>query len=473
MKRILNKYLPVAVFGLALLAGCSKKFIEKTPFDSIPTNAALSDASALQTALNGVYSELRAVGQYGRDFPVIGDLQADNTYLEKKNSGRYNAQYNYSVVANDAVVLEMWQDSYQGILRANQIINSSLSGSDVAPIKAQAYAVRALLYFKLVNIYAKPYTVDTAALGVTLVLDYNPYNLPSRSSVGQVYTQIISDLKTAFSSAPDYTNSVNLSKYAIEGLLARAYLYMGDNTDAKAAAVDVITNSGFSLVTPANYGAFWLDPAIKSGMVEVMFEVDADVLNNNGFDDVSGIYINGYQDIYASAQLDSLYSATDVRKSLLVPGLTKSGAPAFLVNKFPNAQSPDKDNLKVIRLAEVYLIAAEASLPGDETSAKMYLNQLMSQRDPAFAGYTSSGAQLLSDIVTERRKELAFEGDRLYDLNRLKLPIVRSANPGAIPAGPLDINLYIPFPDNRRVAPIPQSELLANRNIAGQQNPGY
>src|SRR5665213_1655464 len=384
MKHILNKYLPVAVFSLAILVGCSKKFIDKTPYDSIPTAEALNDASALQTALNGVYSEVRAVGQYGRDFPVIGDLQADNTYIEKQNSGRYLAQYNYSVVANDAVVLEMWQDSYQGILRANQIINSTLSGSDVAPIKAQAYALRALLYFKLVNIYAKPYTQDTSALGVPLVLAYDPYNLPSRSSVGQVYSQIISDLKTAYSSAPDYTNSVNLSKYSIEGLLARAYLYMGDKTDAKAAAVDVITNSGFNLVTPANYDAFWLDPSIKSDKVEVMFEVDADVLNNKGFDDVSGIYYNGYSDIYASAQLDSLYSATDIRKSLLDSGTTKSGAPAFVVTKFPNAQSADKDNLKVIRLAEVYLIAAEASLPGDETSAKMYLNQLMAQRDPSF-----------------------------------------------------------------------------------------
>jgi hypothetical protein len=473
MKYILNKYLPAVVFGLALLAGCSKNFIEKTPYDSTPTATTLTDASALQTALNGAYSELRAVGQFGRDFPIIGDLQADNTYVEKQNSGRYLAQYNYSVVANDGVVLEMWQDSYQGILRANQIINSDLSGSDVAVIKAQAYAVRALLYFKLINIYAKPYTQDTAALGVPLVLVYAPYNLPSRSSVGQVYTQIISDLKTAFASAPDYTNSVTLSKYAIEGLLARAYLYMGDKTDAKAAAVDVISQGGFTLVTPDNYDAFWANPGIKSDHVEVMFEVDADVLNNNGFDDVSGIYINGYQDIYASAQLDSLYSATDIRQTLLIPGSTKSGSAAFLVNKYPNAQNPDKDNLKVIRLAEVYLIAAEASLPGNEDSAKMYLNQLMAQRDPSFAGYSSTGAQLLSDIVTERRKELAFEGDRLYDLNRLQLPIVRSPNPGAIPAGTLNINLYIPFPDNRRVAPIPQSELLANKNIAGQQNPGY
>ncbi len=68
---------------------------------------------------------------------------------------------------------------------------------------------------------------------------------------------------------------------------------------------------------------------------------------------------------------------------------------------------------------------------------------------------------------------MAFEGDRLYDLNRLKLDITRLSNPGAIPAGPANINLSVPFPNDRRLAPIPQYEIQANPTIAGQQNPGY
>jgi hypothetical protein len=114
------------------------------------------------------------------------------------------------------------------------------------------------------------------------------------------------------------------------------------------------------------------------------------------------------------------------------------------------------------------LIAAEASLPGNETDAKFYLNALVAERDPAFAGYASTGATLMNDIITERRKELAFEGDRFYDLNRLKLQIVRASNPGAIPAP-----LTIPYPFDKRLAPIPLTEIQANPNIAGQQNPGY
>ena len=118
----------------------------------------------------------------------------------------------------------------------------------------------------------------------------------------------------------------------------------------------------------------------------------------------------------------------------------------------------------------MYLIAAEASLGLSNTSdAQGYLNKLMKYREPSFAGYTSTGATLLNDIVTERRKELAFEGDRFYDLNRLKLDMNRiSLSSGSIP-GPVDV----PYSDYRRIAPIPLGELQANPNIVPQQNPDY
>ena len=472
MKRILNKF-SIATLSLALVLGsCKKSYLEKAPSDSISSDQALSTVAGLNDALNGTYGAARSFTLFGRDFPVLGDLQADNTFVETKNAGRYLSQYNYSVVVNDGVVGEMWNNAYVGILRANRILESKLTGADVDVIKSQAYAMRALFYFKLVNIYAKPYTDDQNALGVPLVLKYDPYLYPARNTVKEVYTQIVSDLVAGIAKAPAYTNSVHISKYAMEGLLARVYLYMGDNANAKTTALDVINNGGFTLVSPGSYKAFWGNPAIRSDKVETLFEVDADVINNNGFDDLGAIYINGYQDIYASSQLVALYSLTDVRKQVLIAGNTKGGAAATLVNKYPNAQNGDRDNLKVIRLSEVYLIAAEASLPANETDAKTYLNALMAQRDPTKI-YVSTGAALLNDIVTERRKELAFEGDRLYDLNRLKLPVARIANAGAIPAGTGNVNLYVPYGDTRRLAPIPQGEITVNKNIAGQQNPGY
>lgn len=451
------------------LGSCSKSFVDKTPAGSLPTGEALNTPQLLQSALNGVYAELRNVDQYGRDFPILGDLMADNIFLQASNSGRYVSQWEYNTPVADGVAQGMWAESYNGIMDANQIIDASVTGAD--DVKAQAYALRALIYFKLVNIYAGPYTHDSTGLGVPLTLHYNVDALPSRATVAQVYAQIVSDLQTALVAAPDYKSSVFISRYAIEGLLARVYMYMGKYSDAYTAAVDVINSKAFTLVTPGALTAFWNNPGVQTGGIEVMFEIDCDAVNNNLTDDLGAFYEYGYQDVYCDAGLAQLYSSTDARGLLLKVGATKAGVPAYVVNKFPNALNTDKDNLKVIRLAEVYLIAAEcANRMNDDGDAQTWLNTLLSQRDPVFPGYLDTGADLLTDIITERRKELAFEGDRFYDLQRLGLPVNRGQNGGDDPTGD---GLSISFGYFARLMPIPQQEVLRNPNIASQQNPGY
>jgi hypothetical protein len=469
MIKNINKFLYAGGLAVMLLGSCSKDFITKNPTTSLGTDQALTDVASMQTALNGAYAQLRSTSLFGRDFPVTGDLMADNTFIETNNSGRYLAQFNYGITNNESVFSGNWSAAYTGILYVNNIIDAEIPGAE--EIKAQAYAIRALLYFKLLNIYARPYTDNPQALGVPLVLHYDPTALPTRETVGNVYAQIVSDLKAALQNAPAYASSVKLSKYSIQALLARTYFYMGDYANAKAAAVDVIENGGFTLAnTAAKYKAFWDNGAIQTDKNEVLFEVDVDAVNNNSSNDLGAMYNGGYTDIYATKDLVESYSATDIRKAVILSGTTKSGIPANLVNKYPNYNNSDKDNLKVIRLAELYLIAAESSLSTNEADAKKYLNELMSFRDPSFGGYTSSGDQLLKDIVNERRKELAFEGDRFYDLNRLKWDIERGAqNAGSIPQG----LATIPYSNDKRIAPIPLSEIQANANIKPQQNPGY
>lgn len=471
MKKISYIFLILLSVSALLLESCSKEFITKYPNDKIASDLALSDVPSMQTALNGVYAKLRTTSLFGRNIPIIGDLMADNSFVEVNNSGRYKDQFDYTITNSNSEFAGIWNNAYSAILYSNLIIDADVKGAEIDAIKSQALAIRALLYFKLVNTYARPYTDNPNGLGVPLILHYKPLLLPKRDTISKVYSQIISDLKTAFQTAPTYQNSVRISKYAIEGLLARAYFYMGDYANAKIAALDVINNSGFTLTnTAAAYKGFWNNPGIQVNKSEVMFEVDVDAVNNFASDDLGAIVNGGYTDIYATKQLVDLYKPTDIRRSVLIPGTTKSGATATLIGKYPNYKNTsDKDNLKVIRLAEMYLIAAESSLPANEVDARKYLNQLMAFRDPAFIGYSSTGSQLLQDIVTERRKELAFEGDRFYDLNRLKWAISRGTNAGSIPPKLTDI----PYNEYRRIAPIPLGELQANENLKPQQNTGY
>ena len=142
------------------------------------------------------------------------------------------------------------------------------------------------------------------------------------------------------------------------------------------------------------------------------------------------------------------------------------GIPGIIVKKYSNQyNASDKDDIKVLRLSEIYLVLAEAYYrQTNEAGALQYLNELAQKRDTTFAGYNSTGVNLLNDITNERRKELAFEGNRFFDMNRLELDINRGLEYPSTA-------LYIPFSDYRRILPIPLSEMDANPNIS--QNPGY
>lgn len=169
-----------------------------------------------------------------------------------------------------------------------------------------------------------------------------------------------------------------------------------------------------------------------------------------------------YGDLLCADDLYASFDATDVRKALYPTG-TRAGLAAAFVNKYPVIQG-DLSDTKVLRLSEMYLIAAEASLPANEADALTYANYITSRRGAT--AIASTGTQLFEDIITERRKELAFEGDRFHDMQRLKRTIVRSTNYPAT-------SRTVPYTVFRRLFPIPQVEVDANPQIKPQQNAGY
>lgn len=465
MRNILKYKIILIAFAVTLISSCKKTFLDLKPPTSVTISQALGTEADMQVALRGAYSGLRNVDYYGRTLPVLGDLMADNAYQSLTNTNRYTVFNNYTFTVADGNITGFWNAAYQTILRANNIINSNITGtSNVNEYRGEAYAIRALCYFDLVRWFARPYTDNPSGLGVPIVTKYDPDLKPARNSVSEVYALIINDLNQAYSLMSTYTNSSQFSKYAAKGLQAKVYLTMADYNNAKTAALDVINNSGFTLVSAANYIAYWNNALPTTNKVETLFEVSSDAIVSNGFDALPNIYSQaGYGDMLASDDFYALLNPADVRKGLYQTG-KRGGVNAVFVNKYPNTYGTDISDTKVLRLSEMYLIAAESYLPADETNALKYLNILTAARnEPAI---TSTGAQLFEDVITERRRELAFEGDRYNDLQRLKRDVVRSAN---YPASAR----VIPYSNFRRILPIPQSELDANPNIRSQQNPGY
>jgi hypothetical protein len=472
-----NKSKLAGLFVLALMAlalgSCKKSFLDLRPYTSVSSDVAITNESDMQAALNGAYGNMNSPNLYGRSTPLFGDLVSDNVYISTINSNRYLDFFQINYTVTDANGQGIWQSAYSTILRANNVINSSLQGNEnVDQLRGEALAIRSLMYFELVKFFAKPYTVDPNSLGVPLILAYDPTLKPQRNTVQEVYAQIEKDLTDAANLMTQDKSSGFFTKWAAKALLARMYQFKGEWDKALTTAEDVINNSGYSLLQLNDVLSFWQNNTDRSDKLEVLFEVVFDATNNIGNSSLPYFYDqNGYGDALASESLYDLYSNTDVRKDLFIVGSPVRGADAKVVNKFPNTGAADKDEMKVIRMSEIYFIAAEAAYHNnDETTALTYLNDVATERDPGFAGYSSSGQALLDDILLERRKELAFEGHRYWDLARNNLAVARidlaTNYPGNVP-------LVLETSNFRRILPIPQGELDANPNIREQQNPGY
>ncbi|WP_158828678.1 RagB/SusD family nutrient uptake outer membrane protein [Mucilaginibacter lacusdianchii] len=475
MKTINKITLMTGLIATSVLGSCSKDFLDQQPYTQVPVEEAVSTPASMASALNGAYTALNNVNLYGRTMPVFGDLRADNVFVSAANSGRYTSENNYSITVSDADVSGLWSNSYATILRTNNIVNAELNSADVQQTKGEAYALRALTYFNLVRLFARPYTDNPAGLGVPLITKYDPTYLPARATVSEVYALIMADLDKAYSMMTTYRGSGFFSKYSARALAAKVALTMGDYQKAYDYANDVIANSGFTLVAPADLNGYFASPSphTDGSKVETLFEVGADNANNNSTDELFAIYLQAnpatggttYGDLLATSSLYNLYSNTDARKQLIIAGKRDrpgGEAVAYFVNKYVPSSAGAFTSKKVLRMGEMYLIVAEsAARLNNPTAALTALNTLMARRDPSLV-YTSAGTQLINDIITERRKELAFEGDRFFDLNRLKADISRPAEyPSAART--------IPYSDARRVLPIPQNELNVNPNVT--QNP--
>jgi len=494
MKNNFNKITKMflAIGTIAMLFGCSKTFLDQKPYNSVVLSDAIKTEDDMSTALTGLYASLRATDFYGRTYAVKGDLMADKCFLSSANSGRYISFNLYNFTKTDGYASAVWQNGYNAIKNANFIINAGLdpaTNPNVSQLLSEAYAIRGLIYFDLVRNFGLPYTTDPTSPGVPIVTKFDVNAKPARNTVAEVYTQVIADLTKAISLAKfnqgqtmNFTltaktrplNSSFMTKYAAETLLARVYQHKGDWVNAKAAALDVINNSGFSLVTSANVISYWKGASPLTSKTETMFEVTSDA-NNQVSDGTLAVFLvpkpggGAYGDMLTIKPFYDSYTATDTRKGLISPDV-RSGqlGTAYYIVKYP-IDNVNLDDVKIVRFSEAYLILAEAYYNlGDVANANATLNKFAVNRDPK-AAYANSGAQVLTDILDERAKEFAFEGYRFWDLTRLGYTFVKPQGQDATNA--VSVKITVAPGNPNLLFPIPNDEILVNPNVS--QNAGY
>lgn len=470
--KFLNIYLIKIITLAALVSGCSKEFLDLNNPQALPLEGTIVDAKTLSAASTGAYIPFRDINYYNRTFTLLPDLMSDNVFISRSNSGRYLAMDNFTVTVTDGYVSGAWNAMFRVINNANLAIAGGeklIPNTEINQYIGEMYAIRALAHFDAVRLFAQPYnfTNDASHLGIPVITAPSTQIIfPKRETVKTVYDQIINDFNKALSLLSVHNNPGKMTPAAVNALLSKVYLYKEDWEQAEVFATNAI-NSNHNLISTANYVASWTDKFTT----ESIFEIANTPTSNAASDGIGYFYEQaGYGDGLATGDLYNLYSSTDIRRNFIQVGVRRATFenPAYFIKKYPKGNSQRDDNLKVIRLSEVYLIRAEARAELGKTNnakttlAQQDLNTIVKRADPAATDITLSGNDLIERILVERRKELAFEGHRLFDLNRRKKNVnnIRS-----------DETLEHTYPNNRFIMPIPFAEMNTNSNMV--QNPGW
>ena len=461
MKKIFYSILAVAAF-------CACQGLDQEPSTSVSTSTAIQSVEDLAFAVNGAYYRATYGDQLtmASELAIYADELGPDSNVEKGSGQLAERIHNRTVTSNDSF------NAYAFLYRALANINKALEVAQTledqeaaAPYIAEMYGMRGLFHFHLATFFAPiPTSGSSNKLGIVLSTEVYPLDHKApRASLDETYQQIVDDLTTCINSGFNkdvYDGHVNY--WAALALRARAYLYWGKNDLALADARTVINQSPYKLLTPENYVASW---AVDNADETIMEYIQNDDWNAQRYNPGYYTHPDGYTEYLVTEAFYNFMqqNPNDIRSKMVAWRVTENGkgTNGYYPMKYPGKTGSSvplyANSIKVIRLAEVYLIAAEAAFKtGGAAAAVPYLNTLRKNR---ITGYTDATTTDIDDIISERRKELFAEGQIAFDYWRNGKTIVSGA-------------FTCPPTDNRNVLPIPKEELDVCGDIL-QQNPGY
>lgn len=448
-----SKIFSILFLAITILGSCKK--LDTKPTQSIDESVALNTSADVQVALVGAYSDLGNTDFYGGLPFVAADLLGDFNEIAWSGTFQGLTQIkNKSIPIDNGFVTRTWLTGYRAINDVNNILGALgvVAANRKDRVEGEAKFIRGAVYFDLVRLFGKAWNDGTAASnpGVPIVLtptrgitdaDQRP-----RNTVAEVYAQAILDLTTAETKLPA-ANGFFATKGAAAAMLARIYLQKGDYANAAAAADRVIASGRYSL-RPNYAEAFPVSPAGPAQISNTSEDVFAMQVNaTQGVNSFNTHYSsNSRGDIDINSSHLNLYEPGDDRRDLFYV----DGGSVY-VGKFENLYG----NVRLIRLAEMYLTRAEANfrlLPAAPVGGVTPLSDINRIRNRA--GLPSLATLTLNQILKERKLELAFEGFTLHDAKRLQLSVGT-----------------IPWNSPKLVYPIPDREIRVNSKLT--QNEGY
>jgi hypothetical protein len=474
------------------LSSCKKDFLNKTPESALTTGNYYKSASDAEAGLTGCYRDLINGNFYLYDNYMNTDGRSDNCYVNGDNTTAEQPLENFTYVATNTNIQRDWQEMYQDVQASNTVLDNVPGITDVAwtgnnrkqQILGEARFLRAMAYYWLVTEWGACPVITTATNGGNFY--------PARDSVSTVYAQIITDLKYADSVLPTtpYNGQYGrATQGAADALLAKAYAQMGDYTNCLVYANKVINSGVYSLVS--NFANLWGSSNKNNSESILEIEFSGSTYSNWGpelFTYVSSDNwpkrdIGSYDLIQAFKNAGDTLTRYHATFSIQVANASFNmpvnawdyTLPIPFTNKWPDPDGWNSpDDIELLRLADIILLAAEANNQlGNTSNATTELNEIRTR-----AGLPNTTATTKNDlalaILNERRMELVHEGTRWNDLLRADangyLNVVTLMNSQVNSYG-VNLDYNVNADKHQYLFPIPNEDLLLNKNLT--QNPGY
>lgn len=467
MKQIFNSrlhfndsYAWVTLIILLLMTMSCEDFVDvDPPNNQITGELVFEDSATVNAALSDIYSKLRdnaltnggsfgltnLLGHYADELTLFSNAQLEVQFF-----------YENSVLPTSSIISDLWNTSFNLIYAANNIIegvqnSETLTTEDKDQFLGEAYFIRAFIHFHLMNLYGEiPYIKTT---------DYQINSQVSKRDETELYTHLIDDLLASKSLllSENTVQNTRPNKWVSSAFLSRVYLYQQNWEMALSEALEIISNGNYVLNSD-------ISQAFLKNSTETLWQFDAARAGNNTLEALTYIFVTAPPP--NTALSDALVESFEIGDSRFTEwlGSASDGTNTWYYTfkyKLNSITGSTQECSIIIRLAELYLIAAEANAQlGNVSEGLNFLNAIRTRADLTPLAL-SDNSSLLQAIMAERQIEFFVEqGHRWFDLKR-----TNRANEELSAVKPnwnaTDVLL-----------PLPQSELILNPNLM-PQNEGY
>jgi len=447
-------YIFLFAFSIGLFSACQDN-LEAELETALDASTGFKTKQDVDAALLGCYNAIQSGNYYGLRFWALTDIYAGS--LTHTGTFPSFAQFaNRSLLADNTEIVNMWNSIYVGVNRTNNVIASAETVEDPSFNKnnaiGEARFLRAFHYFNLLYLFGGTPNGFNQSGGVgvpifsTPTLSAENATPKARSTEAEVWSFLLEDLNFAVANLNESNGIGRVNKNTANALKARIHLARREWADAEAAANAVITSNKYTLLTGANYANMYL----SKNSTETIWELQFDANNTNS---IAFFYYptanGGRNEVTSSTTLKNLHETGDLR----LPVNVTTGTPANKTLKYTRVAG--EDNVQIIRLAEMYLIRAEAAAQQNKADAALADLNVIRNRAGLGALAITDSKELAIAILKERVIEFAHEGLRWFDIRRTG-----------------DFASVGITQDFRALLPIPQREVDTAAGVVAQ-NTGY